>query len=181
MGNKLVFYACVFGELGLVIWLSAAINRLSVSSATILFFLYALVNGLTMSAIFFVYTADSIAGTFFISGGMFMVMAAFGYFTKRDLSGWGSMLFMALIGIIIASLVNMFLHNGMLQLIISYIGVAVFVGLTAYDVQKIKNFSANMSMGEEQAQKGTIMGALTLYLDFINLFLYLLRIFGKRK
>jgi FtsH-binding integral membrane protein len=180
IGNKLVFYALIFGELGLVIWLTSAMRTMSSTTAIMLFFAYALVNGLTLSVIFLAYTADSLAGTFFISGGMFMAMSAFGYFTKRDLTSWGSLLFMALIGIIIASVVNIFWKNDMFQLIISYIGVIVFVGLTAYDTQKIKQLHLENADSETQS-KGAIMGALTLYLDFINLFLFLLRIFGRRK
>ena len=180
MGNKLVFYALIFGELGLVIWLTSAMRTMSSTTAIMLFFAYALVNGLTLSVIFLAYTADSLAGTFFISGGMFMAMSAFGYFTKRDLTSWGSLLFMALIGIIIASVVNIIWKNDMFQLIISYIGVIIFVGLTAYDTQKIKQLHLENADSETQS-KGAIMGALTLYLDFINLFLFLLRIFGRRK
>ena len=180
IGNKLVFYALVFGELGLVIWLTSAMRTMSSTTATMLFFAYALMNGLTLSVIFLVYTADSLAGTFFISGGMFMAMSAFGYFTKIDLTSWGSLLFMALIGIIIATIVNIFWKNDMFQLIISYIGVIVFVGLTAYHTQKIKELHLENADSETRS-KGAIMGALTLYLDFINLFLYLLRIFGRKK
>lgn len=180
IGNKIVFYALIFGQLGLVVWLTSAMRSMSSTTATMLFFAYALMNGLTLSVIFLIYTSDSLAGTFFISGGMFMAMSAFGYFTKRDLTSWGSLLFMALIGIIIATVVNMFWKNDMFQLIISYIGVVVFVGLTAYDTQKIKELHLENTDSETQS-KGAIMGALTLYLDFINLFLYLLRIFGKRK
>lgn len=180
IGNKIVFYALIFGELGLVIWLTSAMRTMSSTTAMMLFFAYALMNGLTLSVIFLAYTADSLAGTFFISGGMFMGMSAFGYFTKRDLTSWGSLLFMALIGIIIASVVNIFWKNNMFQLVISYIGVFVFVGLTAYDTQKIKELHLENADSETQS-KGAIMGALTLYLDFINLFLYLLRILGKRK
>jgi FtsH-binding integral membrane protein len=180
IGNKIVFYALIFGELGLVVWLTSAMRTMSSTTATMLFFAYALMNGLTLSVIFLVYTADSLAGTFFISGGMFMAMSAFGYFTKRDLTSWGSLLFMALIGIIIATVVNMFWKNDMFQLIISYIGVVIFVGLTAYDTQKIKEMHLENADSETQS-KGAIMGALILYLDFINLFLYLLRIFGRKK
>ncbi|WP_435353577.1 Bax inhibitor-1/YccA family protein [Emticicia sp. SJ17W-69] len=180
IGNKIVFYALIFGELGLVIWLTSAMRTMSSTTAMMLFFAYALMNGLTLSVIFLAYTADSLAGTFFISGGMFMAMSAFGYFTKRDLTSWGSLLFMALIGIIIATVVNMFWKNDMFQLIISYIGVVIFVGLTAYDTQKIKELHLENADSETQS-KGAIMGALTLYLDFINLFLYLLRIFGRKK
>jgi uncharacterized protein len=180
VGNKIVFYGLMLGELGLVIWLTAAMKSMSASTATMLFFAYALMNGLTLSVIFLVYTADSLAGTFFISAGMFMAMSAFGYFTKKDLTAWGSLLFMALIGIIIASVVNIFLKSSMFQLVISYIGVVIFVGLTAYDTQKIKQMQLENADSDTQ-RKGAIMGALALYLDFINLFLYILRIFGKRK
>jgi FtsH-binding integral membrane protein len=170
----------LFAELGLVFYLSARINKIQAGTATGLFIGYAALNGLTLSMIFLAYTAESIAGTFFITAGMFGSMAVYGLVTKRDLSGWGSFLFMGLIGVIIASIVNIFLKSSSLYWAISLIGVFVFGGLTAYDVQKIKKMGEDgiMEQGEEMVKKGAIMGALALYLDFINLFLMLLRFFG---
>jgi FtsH-binding integral membrane protein len=175
-----LFFIVVIGELGLVFYLSAKIEKLQAATATSLFVGYSVLNGLTLSVIFLAYTSSSIAGTFFITAGMFGAMAVYGLVTKRDLSGWGSFLFMGLIGIIIASIVNIFLKSSSMYWVISFIGVFVFTGLTAYDVQKIKRIGEEgiMAQGEEAIRKGSIMGALTLYLDFINLFLMLLRFFG---
>lgn len=175
-----VFTGLLIGEVLLVIGLSALINKVNSSVAILLFVIYAAVNGLTMSVIFMVYTQSSIATTFFITAATFGAMSLYGYYTKKDLTSWGNLLFMALIGLIIASVVNLFLKNEMLYWIISYAGVLIFVGLTAYDTQKLKNL--NMTNADnETVQKTAIMGALTLYLDFINLFLYLLRLLGRRK
>ena len=175
-----LFMILLFAELGLVFYLSARINKIQAATATGLFIGYAALNGLTLSMVFLAYTAESIAGTFFITAGMFGAMAVYGLITKRDLSGMGSFLFMGLIGIIIASIVNIFLKSSSLYWAISLIGVFVFVGLTAYDVQKIKKIGEDgiMEQGPEMVRKGAIMGALALYLDFINLFLMLLRFFG---
>jgi FtsH-binding integral membrane protein len=175
-----LFYVLVFAELGLVFYLSARISKIQASTASGLFIGYSVLNGLTLSVIFLAYTSSSIAATFFITAGMFGAMAVYGLVTKRDLSGWGSFLFMGLIGIIIASVVNIFLQSSAMSWIVSMIGVIVFTGLTAYDVQKIKRIGEEgiMSQGDEAIRKGSIMGALTLYLDFINLFLMLLRFFG---
>ena len=175
-----LFMILLFAELGLVFYLSARINKIQAATATSLFIGYAALNGLTLSMVFLAYTAESIAGTFFITAGMFGAMAVYGLITKRDLSGMGSFLFMGLIGIIIASIVNIFLKSSSLYWAISLIGVFVFVGLTAYDVQKIKKIGEDgiMEQGPEMVRKGAIMGALALYLDFINLFLMLLRFFG---
>jgi hypothetical protein len=145
------------------------------------FLLYSVLNGLTMSVIFMAYTSNSIATTFYITAGTFAAISFYGYTTKKDLTSIGNMAFMALIGIIIASVVNMFLKNEMMYWIISYLGVAVFVGLTAYDTQKLKEIGSRGFTNEEGMEKMSIMGALTLYLDFVNLFLFLLRIFGGRK
>lgn len=177
-----LYMVLLFGELGLVFYLSARINKIQAGTATGLFMGYAVLNGLTLSMIFLAYTHASIAATFFITAGMFGAMAVYGFVTKRDLSGIGSFLFMGLIGIIIASFVNFFLKSSSLYWAISLIGVFVFVGLTAYDVQKIKDMGEQgiMEQGEDAIKKGAIMGALTLYLDFINLFLMLLRFFGDR-
>jgi FtsH-binding integral membrane protein len=176
-GNRLVFYGLILGELGLVVAISGAINRLSAAMASLLFVLYAALNGITLSVIFTVYTAESVASTFVITAATFGTMSAFGYLTKRDLTGWGSFLFMGLIGVVIASLVNFFTQSSVAAWIISAVGVIVFTGLTAYDTQKIKAMAAT---GEE-GRKPAILGALTLYLDFINLFLMLLRLLGNRR
>ena len=175
-----LFYVLVFAELGLVFYLSARIAKIQASTASSLFIGYSFLNGLTLSVIFLAYTSSSIASTFFITAGMFGAMAVYGLVTKRDLSGWGSFLFMGLIGIIIASVVNIFLQSSAVSWVVSMIGVLVFTGLTAYDVQKIKRIGEEgiMTKGVEAIRKGSIMGALTLYLDFINLFLMLLRFFG---
>jgi hypothetical protein len=180
-GNRIVFYGLIISELGLVMALSAAINRISASTATLLFLLYSALNGITFAAIFLVYTGSSIASVFLITSGTFATMSIYGYATKRDLTGFGSFLFMGLIGVVIASVVNIFLHSEMIYWVTSYIGVFVFVGLTAYDTQKIKQIGqAGFANGEDQ-HKAAIIGALRLYLDFINLFLMLLRIMGNRR
>ena len=177
-----IMWGLIIAELIIVIAISAAINRLSLTTATLLFVLYSVLNGATLSLIFVVYTMSSIANVFFITAGTFGVMAAYGYFTKRDLSSWGKLLLMALIGLIIATLVNVFLvKSSGFDLILSYAGVLIFVGLTAYDTQKIKQMLAMQTDMGEGAQKVALLGALSLYLDFINLFLYLLRIFGRRE
>ena len=165
----------------MVIGLSAAINKLSLTTATLMFVLYSVINGATMSFIFMVYTYSSITNVFFITAGTFAAMALFGYFTKADLSSMGKILMMALIGIIIATIVNIFTKSEGLAVILNYLGVLVFVGLTAYDSQKIKMMLAQAPDAGEAAQKLALLGALSLYLDFINLFLYLLRIFGTRR
>ncbi len=175
-----VFFILVIAELGLVFYLSARIEKIQAATATGLFLLYSLLNGLTLSTIFLAYTRTSIGGTFLITAGMFGAMAVYGLVTRRDLSGVGSFMFMGLIGIILASVVNIFLKSSSLYWAISVIGVLVFVGLTAYDVQRIKQMGEQgiMAQGETAIRKGAIIGALALYLDFINLFLMLLRIFG---
>lgn len=179
--NQILFWGLVIGELALVFGLSAAINKLSLTTATLMFVIYAVINGLTLSFIFLVYTASSITSVFFITAGTFAVMAFFGYFTKTDLSSLGKILMMALIGIIIATIVNIFTKSEGLAMILNYLGVLVFVGLTAYDSQKIKQMLMMALDTGEAAQKVALLGALSLYLDFINLFLYLLRIFGSRR
>ncbi len=177
VGNRLVFYGLVIGELALVFTLAGAINRLSANVATLLFIAYSALNGVTLSVIVLVYTANSIASTFLITAGMFGAMSAYGYMTRRDLTSWGSFLFMGLIGVVIASVVNIFLGSGTVSWIISGIGIIVFTGLTAYDTWKIKAMAA----GGIGGRKPAILGALTLYLDFINLFLMLLRFTGQRR
>lgn len=182
-GNKMVFYGLIFGELGLVFYLSARIQKISAQAATGLFIAYSILNGVTLSAILLLYTMTSVAATFFITAGMFGAMAVYGFVTKKDLSSWGSFLFMGLIGIIIASVVNIFLGSSMMSWMISGIGVIIFTGLTAYDVQQITRMGEQgiMNGGEAAIRKGAIMGALKLYLDFINLFLMLLRFMGDRR
>ena len=180
VNNQLIFWGLCIAELALVWGVSAAINRLSLATATLLFILYSVINGITLSFIFLAFTQESITSVFFITAATFGAMAAYGYFTKSDLSSWGKILFMALIGIIIATIVNIFLHSSMLNMIVSYAGVLIFVGLTAYDTQKIKERLSMADSADETAQKMALMGALSLYLDFINLFIYLLRIFGSR-
>jgi len=178
--SPIVFFGLMIAEVAMVWVLSANLMRMSPAMATGMFLGYAALNGLTLSLIFLVYTAASVASTFFITAGTFAVMSLIGYTTKRDLSKLGGMLFMALIGLIIASVVNMFVASSALAWVISYAGVLIFVGLTAYDTQKIKRMIAQVS-GEDAEQRVAIYGALNLYLDFINLFLYLLRILGRRR
>lgn len=179
--NQILFFGVILAELGLVFWLSGRINSMNASMAIGLFLLYSALNGLTFSILFLVYTSASIASTFFVTAGTFGVTSAYGYFTKKDLSSIGNIAFMGLIGIIIATIVNIFWHNEILYWAITYIGVLVFVGLTAYDTQKIKKMSLEMDVESEEGSKGAIMGALALYLDFINMFIFLLRIFGNRR
>jgi uncharacterized protein len=182
-GNRLVFFGLIIGELAMVFYLSARIQRLSASTATGLFAGYAALNGVTLSSIFIAFSGASIASTFFICSAMFVACSVYGMVTKKDLTSFGGFFSMGLIGIIIASVVNIFLKSSGLNLIISYIGVFVFVGLTAYDTQKLKSMAMTQPAGldGEVIRKGAIMGALSLYLDFINLFLMLLRILGNRE
>ena len=170
----------MFSPLALVFIMSMGLQKLSVKTLLAIFLIYSTLTGISLSTIFSVYNISSIATTFFISSITFGTMAIAGYTTKTDLTKMGSLLFMGLIGIVIASVVNIFLGNGMLDIIISIVGVLVFTGLTAYDVQKIKEIGMSVEHGSETGQKLMIMGALTLYLDFINLFLMLLRLFGNR-
>ncbi|SEW21868.1 MULTISPECIES: Bax inhibitor-1/YccA family protein [unclassified Prevotella] len=179
--NRILFWGLLIAEFALVIGISAAINRLSLTTATLMFVLYSVINGAVLSSIFMIYTLSSIASVFFITAGTFAVMALIGYTTKTDLTSMGKILFMALIGIIIATIVNIFLKSSGLETVVSYLGVLIFVGLTAYDSQKIKNMLQMAPDASEGAQKLALLGALTLYLDFINLFIYLLRIFGRRE
>ena len=180
-GNQLLFWGMIIAEFALVIGVSAAINRLSLTTATLMFILYSVINGALLSYIFLVYTASSVATVFFITAGTFGATALVGYTTKTDLTSIGKYLFMALIGLIIATVVNVFIKSEGFTYILSYIGVLIFVGLTAYDSQKIKQMLIQAPDAGESAQKLALLGALTLYLDFINLFIYLLRIFGKRE
>jgi FtsH-binding integral membrane protein len=176
-----IWVLCI-AEIGLVIYLTARINKMSFPTAGILFVVYSILNGVTLSFVFLAYTLTSITSTFFITAGTFAAMSLIGYNTKKDLSGIGRYLLFALVGLIIASVVNIFLASSPLQWLISFIGVIVFVGLTAYDTQKIKQmFLMYGDDVNESTQKLALMGSLSLYLDFINLFLYLLRFFGDRK
>jgi FtsH-binding integral membrane protein len=177
LGNRILYFGLLIGELALVFTLSGAINRMSAVTATLIFIAYSALNGVTLSVIALVYTSSSIASTFVITAGMFGAMSAYGYMTRRDLTSWGSFLFIGLIGIVIASVVNIFIGSSAVSWVVSGIGVIVFTGLTAYDTWKIKEMAA---MGEE-GRKPAILGALTLYLDFINLFLMLLRFTGNRR
>ncbi len=177
--NSFVLWGMIIAELGLVFYVSARIDKLSLPTATMLFILYSVLNGAMLSSIFLVYSTALISKVFFITAGTFGATAFYGYATKKDLSSIGNILFMALIGLIIATVVNIFMKSAMFDLILSYIGVAIFVGLTAWDSQKIKTMLALQHDADESAQKIALMGALSLYLDFINLFLYLLRIFGR--
>jgi uncharacterized protein len=183
VANRIIFFALIIAELGLVFSISGLINRMSASTATGLFVLYSALNGATLSLIFLVYTPGSIAGAFFACSATFLACSIYGWTTKRDLTSMGSFFMMGLFGIIIASLVNLFMKSSALSMIISYIGVLVFVGLTAYDTQKLKNMASTQPDGLDGAviRKGAILGALSLYLDFINLFLMLLNIFGQRR
>ncbi|CNI93110.1 Bax inhibitor-1/YccA family protein [Yersinia mollaretii] len=180
--SQITFFGLIIAQLGLVFVISGMVNRLSGSMATSLFMLYSALTGLTLSSVLIMYTGASIASTFIICAGMFGAMSFYGYTTKRDLSGMGSMLFMGLIGIVLASIVNIWLKSPALMWAVTYIGVLVFVGLTAYDTQKLKNMGAQLDANDKDSfRKYSIVGALTLYLDFINLFLMLLRIFGNRR
>lgn len=179
--SKVTFFGLIIAEFALVFAISGAINRLSLSTATLLFILYSVINGATLSSIFFAFSVATIGKVFFITAGTFGAMALVGYTTKTDLTSMGKLLFMALLGIIIASVVNIFVASSGLDLILSYVGVLVFVGLTAYDTQKIKQMCQAAPDAGESAQKLALIGALSLYLDFINLFLYLLRIFGNNR
>ena len=180
-GTKYIFFILIFAELILVGSLAGWIMRMSVQIATLAFILYAILNGLTLSVIFLIYTTDSIASTFFITAGTFAVMSIYGYMTGSDLTKLGNILIMCLIGLIIASLINLVYQNETLYWITTYAGVLIFTGLIAYDTQKIKKLNIIGNEGTDEDKKEAIIGALTLYLDFINLFLNLLRLFGRKK
>ncbi|MBQ3576104.1 MAG: Bax inhibitor-1/YccA family protein [Coprobacter sp.] len=179
--NSILFWGLIIAEFALVMIISARIHKMSFSTSLLLFLLYSLVNGLTLSVIFAVYTKESVATTFFVTAGTFGVMSLIGYFSKKDLSKLGGILFMLLIGLIIATVVNIFWANSTMYWIITYAGVLIFVGLTIYDTNKIKAMLEYHQGDEVITQKIALLGALTLYLDFINLFLYLLRLLGDRK
>lgn len=180
-GMTILGWIVMLAPFGLVLWMSAGFNRMSASTMLLVFVTYSILMGMSLSFIFYVYTLGSIAKTFLITTGMFGFMAVLGYTTKTDLTKFGSIMLMGLVGIIIASVVNMFMRSPQMDYIISFIGVLIFTGLTAYDVQKLKRIGQNASDDGEAMRKMTIFGALTLYLDFINLFLFLLRFFGNRK
>lgn len=181
--NRSLFFVLAIAEILMVIVLSARIDKLSSQAALLLFAVYSVVNGITLSWIFIAYDLMSIASVFVVTAGTFGIMCAYGYVTKKDLSGIGNICFMALIGLILASIVNIFILNDMFSMIISSVGVIVFVALTAYDTQKIKRMAISFNYTDdiEVRNKVSILGALTLYLDFINLFIYILRIFGKKR
>jgi len=176
-----LFYIAMFAPLAFVLIISFGMNRLSYAVLSVLFILYSAVTGISFSFILLAYTPGSVIGVFLTTSLVFGVMAVAGYTTKTDLTKFGSLLIIALIGLVIASVINVFMHSQAWDYIISYIGVAVFVGLTAYDVQKLKNIGAGIQYGEASSKKMALMGGLTLYLDFINLFLFLIRIFGRRR
>ncbi len=180
-GMNMFGYIVMFAPLGLVLLMSARFHKFSSVGLVALFIVFAILMGMSLSTIFIGYTGASIASTFFVTAGTFTAMAILGYTTKTDLTKFGSILMMGVIGIIIASIVNMFMHSGTMELIISIGGVLIFTGLTAYDVQKLKRIGSGVEYGTDETNKLAIMGALNLYLDFINLFLFLLRFMGDRK
>ncbi len=180
-GNTGLGTIVMLAPLAFVLIISFGFNRLSYGVLAVLFIAYAIVMGISLSYILLLFTASSVFGVFITASLLFGVMAIAGYITHQDLTKFGSIMIMLLFGIIIASLVNMFLHSSGLDMIISYVGVAVFVGLTAYDVQKLKNIGSGIEYGDASAKKMALMGGLTLYLDFVNLFLMLLRVFGRRR
>ncbi|MGZ6989087.1 MAG: Bax inhibitor-1/YccA family protein [Thermoanaerobaculia bacterium] len=180
-GNRLVFYGLLFAELGLVVWLSGMVGKLSSGAASAVFLLYSALNGVTLASNFFAFTAGSIASTFLVAAGTFGAMSVYGLTTHRTLDGLGSFAFMGLIGVIIASIVNLFMKSDMLGFVVSCVGVIVFVGLTAYDTRRLKTMALAVDGASEEGRRGAISGALALYLDFINLFLMMLRLFGNRR
>lgn len=179
-GPGILKYLIMFAPLGFVMVLSFGINRLSTQAAQAIYWGYAAVMGLSLASIFFIYTGTSIAETFFATAAAFAGLSLYGYTTKRDLSAFATFLVMGVVGLIIASLINMFLHSGALQLVISFVGVLLFAGLTAYDTQRIKSMYYQVA-GSDMIGKTVVMGALSLYLDFINMFMFLLRLFGDRR
>lgn len=181
-GNQLVFWGLMIAELALVFILSARIMKLEFSTAMLMFGAYSVLNGINMASLFLIYTGESIVTTFGVCAATFGAMAFIGHTTKTDMTSWGKYFIMALIGLVIATLVNMFVQNQGFSLLLSYLGVFLFIGLTAYDAQKIKNMvEGNINAGTDVMQRIALLGALSLYLDFINLFLYLLRIMGNRR
>jgi FtsH-binding integral membrane protein len=179
--NKILFYGLLAAEFGLVIFLSGWVKTMELGTARFAFMMYSALTGVTISVIFLIYTRGSIASTFFLSAGMFGAMSAYGYVTKTDLTSMGNFCMMGLLGIILASVVNFFTRSTAVEMAVSYLGVLIFVGLTAYDTQKIKAMNIIGNAGTDEDGKEAISGALTLYLDFINLFLSLLRATGRRR
>ena len=177
--NRLVFWALIIAQLGLVFYLSARVDRVAPMTAAVMFMVYSTLVGVTSSVILLIYTAASIFSAFVVTAGMFGAMAVFGSVTKKSLAGWGQFLFMGLIGVILASVVGLFWQNDALQFVISIVGVVVFTGLTAYDAQRLKHMAVALPDG--QVGSYAVVGALSLYLDFINLFFFILRLFGGRR
>jgi FtsH-binding integral membrane protein len=180
-GGMAPYFILAIAELGIVFYLSARVASMSPTTASVLFFVYAALNGLTIAPIFLLYTQESVSSAFFTSAAMFGAMSVYGTVTKRDLSGLGSFLMMGLIGLVVASLINMFVASERGGLVIAIMGVLIFTGLTAFDTQKLRRLASEVSGNDDAAGKYAVFGALTLYLDFINMFLFLLRIFGKRR
>ena len=178
IANRLFFWGLLIAQFVLVFAISGKVNSWSLPTLSGMFMLYSVLTGITFSVYFLAFTAESIASTFFITAGTFMLMSAYGWMTKKDLTKFGNLLLMVLVGVIIATLVNLFIHSSLLNWLVSYVGVAVFVGLVAWDTQKVKSLA--YFEDNEMTQKLAIAGALTLYLDFINLFVMLLRLFGDR-
>lgn len=179
--SRALFFGLIIGELVLVVVLAANILRMSFLTATLMFIAYSVVNGATLSILFLTYDLGSIGLTFLVTAGMFGSMSLYGFLTGRDLSSWGNLLLAALVGIVIATIANLFLKSDALMWIVTYIGILLFVGLTAYDTQRIKRMIYSGAAVDETMQKLALLGALSLYLDFINLFLYLLRLLGNRR
>ncbi len=180
-GHPLLFIVMLFLEFIMVAYLVIAIEKMSVTTGRLTFLAYSALNGLTLASVFLVFTTESLAMTFYITAGTFALMSFYGFTTKKDLTSIGNLCIMSLLGIIMATFINMFLNNSIVNLVTAYIGVLVFVGLIAYDTQKIKKLNIIGNEETDEDKKEAIIGALTLYLDFINLFLMLLRIFGKRR
>jgi len=181
VNTKLIFFILIISEFLLVAYLVGWIMKMTSQTATLIFILYSVLNGLTLSIVFLIFTKESIASTFFITAGTFAIMSIYGYFTKNDLTTLGNLCIMGLIGLILASLINYFILDQTLYWISTYAGILIFIGLIAYDTQKIKKINIIGNEGTDEDKKEAIIGALTLYLDFINLFLRLLRLFGRRK
>ena len=179
--NPSMLWILLFAQLGLVFWLSARVMHMSISSATILFITYSVLTGVTLSSIFMIYNIGTVATAFFVTAGTFFVMSLIGYITRMDLSRIGNILYMMLIGLVIATVVNIFVASTTLYWITTYVGVIIFVGLIAWDTQKLRNIFLEHGSADEVGQKIALFGALILYLDFINILLYLLRIFGGNR
>jgi FtsH-binding integral membrane protein len=180
-GNPMVYYGLMLGEIGLVVWLSGLVGRMSATTASAVFLVYSALNGVTLSVIFLRYTSESIVSTFVVSAALFGAMSVYGITTGRSLDGLGSFCFMGLIGVLIALIVNIFVKSSMLGFVVSCVGIIVFLGLTAYDTRRLKVMAASVDADSELGRSGAVRGALSLYLDFINLFLMLLNLFGRRK